>query len=658
MSVHNNDLISMLKQTLSQDKRFITENGELVKASITSASMQLEPEFINLLLSNDMIKRSFFTEIEGVLVFDKVKFNWVVNNKKFLPDSYTKYKNKIGLSNNDYDLITDHKDISLVWPYKDTILEGGQTKDEEEKNEIFYNETLAPDQVRNLLSPKALTNAKRYTENGVEDVLAINNKDNLIIKGNNLLALSSLTENYREKIKFIYIDPPYNTESDSFNYNDNFSRSTWLTFMQNRLMEAWKLLKKDGVLAVQCSFHNYAYLKVMMDSIFGEEREVMTFNVLVRHPERSLTADKEFNDVVEYVLIYSKSEKFIMPKIEKEKTPDDYIYQVEILEEPSEIIMMNNKNVEVYLPDQYKKIKGMPDKDKFKTHSIRGSLREKNSSGRFYVKYLEVLKDNYPPMTLFKVPNMGDDKFKDRYFHLPQKGNKNGTYFQGMPQSSEVTKIPYPNFLDFVQEYNVVNAEGEVSFRNGKKPENLVFFLMNLFTQENDIVLDFFMGSGTTQAVAHKTNRQYIGIEQMDYINTITTTRLENVINGEQEGISKEVRWTGGGSFVYMELKELSEKYIQEIKNIKNTNQLIDIYMKLKEKGSLKPSLETKVLEDEALFNQLSFDEQKDIVVSAIDKNKLYVNANQIEDKEIYLSDYEKELTSNFYRKESSNDAK
>src|SRR5699024_8889738 len=131
-----------------------------------------------------------------------------------------------------------------------------------------YNETLAPDQVRNLLSPKALTNAKRYTKNGIEDVLAINNKDNLIIKGNNLLALSSLTENYREKIKFIYIDPPYNTESDSFNYNDNFSRSTWLTFMQNRLMEAWKLLKKDGVLVVQCSFHNYAYLKVMMDSIF------------------------------------------------------------------------------------------------------------------------------------------------------------------------------------------------------------------------------------------------------------------------------------------------------------------------------------------------------------------------------------------------------
>lgn len=658
MSNQKYDLITTLKETLSEDKRFIDENGELIKASITSASMQLEPDFISLLLSNEMIKSVFFKEIENILVFDKVKFNWVVNNKQFLPDSYTKYKNKIGLSNNDYDLITDDREVSLVWPYKDTILEGGQTKDEEEKNEIFYNETLAPEQVRNLLSPKALTNAKRYTENGVEDLSNIDNADNLIIKGNNLLALSSLTENYREKIKFIYIDPPYNTESDSFKYNDSFSRSTWLTFMQNRLLEAWKLLKKDGVLAIQCSFHNYAYLKVMMDSIFGEEREVMTFNVLVRHPERSLTADKEFNDVVEYILIYSKSEEFIMPKIEREKTPDDYVYEVEILEEPTETIMMDNKNVEVYLPDQYKKIKGVPDKDKFKTHSIRGSLREKNSSGRFYVKHLEILKDNYPPMTLFKVPNMGDDKFGDRYFHLPKKGNKNGTYFQGMPQSSEVTRIPYPNFVDFVQEYNVVNAEGEVSFRNGKKPEKLIFFLMNLFTQENDIVLDFFMGSGTTQAVAHKTNRQYIGIEQMDYINTITTTRLQNVINGEQEGISKEVRWSGGGSFVYIELKELSEKYIQEIKNIKDTNQLIDIYIKLKEKGLLKPSLETKFLEDEDLFNQLSFDEQKDIMVSAIDKNKLYVNANQIEDKEINLSDSEKELTLNFYRKESSDDTK
>ena len=92
MSHQKYDLITILKETLSKDRRFITESGDLVKASITAASMQLEPEFINLLLSNEILKRGFFTEIDNVLVFDKVKFNWVVNNKQFLPDSYTKYK--------------------------------------------------------------------------------------------------------------------------------------------------------------------------------------------------------------------------------------------------------------------------------------------------------------------------------------------------------------------------------------------------------------------------------------------------------------------------------------------------------------------------------------------------------------------------------------
>lgn len=177
MTEKNNDLITELKTTLSKDKRFVTDNGELIKASITSASMQLEPDFISLLLSNEMIKSVFFKEIDNVLVFDKVKFNWVVSNKQFLPDSYTKYKNKIGLSANDYDLITETKDISLVFPYKDSVLEGGQTNEEEQKDEVFYNEILSFNQVRNLLSPKALTNAKRDTVHGVEEVTNIDKKE-------------------------------------------------------------------------------------------------------------------------------------------------------------------------------------------------------------------------------------------------------------------------------------------------------------------------------------------------------------------------------------------------------------------------------------------------------------------------------------------------
>src|SRR5699024_2992076 len=166
MSNQNKDLITILKETLSKDKRFVAESGELIKAAITSASMQLDQDFISLLLSNEKIKSVFFKEIDNVLVFDKVKFNWVVSNKQFLPDSYTKYKNKIGLSTNDYNLITENNDVSLVFPYKDSVLEGGQTNEEEQKDEMFYNETLASEQIRNLLSPKALTNAKKYTING------------------------------------------------------------------------------------------------------------------------------------------------------------------------------------------------------------------------------------------------------------------------------------------------------------------------------------------------------------------------------------------------------------------------------------------------------------------------------------------------------------
>lgn len=192
MTEGNIDLVTELKTTLSKDKRFVTDNGELIKASISSASMQLDSELLDLLLNNEFIKDIFFKEVNDILVFDKVKFNWVVNNKQFLPDSYTKYKNKVGLSTNDYDLITENNDVSLVWPYKDSVLEGGQTKEKQEKNEVFYNEILAPQQIRNLLAPKAITNAKKYSLSKVEDISDVKQTDNLIIKGNNLLALHSL----------------------------------------------------------------------------------------------------------------------------------------------------------------------------------------------------------------------------------------------------------------------------------------------------------------------------------------------------------------------------------------------------------------------------------------------------------------------------------
>ena len=152
----------------------------------------MDVNLIRLLLSNEVTKCRFFSDIDGTFVFDKIGFGWVISNRQFLPDSYTRYKNKIGLINVKGDYISMTNDVELVFPYKDCILEGGQTKEEQRRNEIFYNETLAPVEVDRLLYPKVFSNAKRFTADDEVAVTEFRNDDNLIVKGNNLLVIASL----------------------------------------------------------------------------------------------------------------------------------------------------------------------------------------------------------------------------------------------------------------------------------------------------------------------------------------------------------------------------------------------------------------------------------------------------------------------------------
>ncbi len=560
-----------LHNVLSGDKRFIGEDNQIVKIKVSDAARNNDEKLLKALLNNEILKDSLFKKIDDIYVFDINKFIWILESKEFLPDSFTMYKNKIGLVDSNNNLISQKEDVSLVWPYKDCVLEGGQTKEDQKRDEIFYNEMLAPDQINRLLAPKVLSSAKRYTKEGVEENIEFNEDDNLIIKGNNLIVLSSLMERYEGKVKLIYIDPPYNTSEDSFHYNDNFNESSWLTFILNRLRIAKRLLKEDGVIIVQISFHQYAHLKLLLNELFSDGKPLMDINILVRHPERSLTSDKEFNDVVEYALCYSKSRNYIMPKKIRQKTIDDYIYDINLPLKSRETIKMDNKLVDVYFPEDVEVIKSEGHETGLKSMSIRGSIREKNSSGRFYVKHLEKLIDKYPKGTMFAVPDMGDDIHDFRIFELPIGNNINGKYYQGKPISSDVTLIPYPNFLDCVEDYNNVNSEGGVSFRNGKKPERYIKNYIDIFTNEGDIVLDFFMGSSTTQAVAMKMDRRFIGVEQMDYINTVSVSRLQKVIDGEQGGISKSVGWKGGGSFVYCELLEDNESLVSELEMAENS---------------------------------------------------------------------------------------
>lgn len=643
------NLFETVAEVLKSNSKYVAEDGNLLKAVVYSDVMNMEKELIGLLLSNETIKEKFFEDVNGVLVFDKQKFAWFLESKEFLPDSYTRYTNKIGLTHNG-DFISKSNDVVLDFPYKDCVLQGGQDKDDQKRKEIFYNETIASDEVTKMLAPKVFTKAERYTSEGVEENITFDDNDNLIIKGNNLIALSSLLKRYEGKVKCIFIDPPYNTNSDSFGYNDSFKTSSWLLFMKNRLELAKRLLSNDGVILIQISFHRYSFLRVLADEVFSNGRHLLDFNVLVRHPSRNLTTDKEFNDVIEYTLVYSKSPDYKMPKIIKEKVDDEYEYDCVLSGQPYEELKLGDKSVSVYLPDQVKFNRSEGHIGGLKPVSIRGSLREKNSSGRFYVAYLESLIGQYPKGTVFTVPNMGDDGKPYRIFELPKGKNKNGYYYQGKPLSSDVTLIPYPNFLDFVEAYNNVNDEGDVSLRNGKKPEEFVGFYMKIFSNVNDIVMDFYLGSGTTCAVAHKMGRRYFGIEQMDYIEDITIERMKKVIAGEQGGISKAVNWQGGGSFVYCELLENAQSLVEKILAA-NEDNIHEVKDAIYSDERIIPYITRKELADtNDEFEDLPLDGKKQVLISLVDKNKLYVNYSDMEDVTFNVSETDKQFTKSFYK--------
>ena len=301
-----NSLYSTLIEVLKQKADFFSESGELLRNAVYEAAMKMDPSLIKLLADNETTKKRFFTEIDGVLVFDKVGFGWVINNKEFLPDSYTRFKNKIGLVDESGSFISSSDNVELVFPYKDCVLEGGQTKEDQKRSEIFYNETLAPDEVDRLFAPKVLTNAKRVTGECETIGCNFNDEDNLVIKGNNIIAITSLLKRYEGRVKCIYIDPPYNTRSDAstFAYNNSFNHSTWLTFMKNRLEIAKRLLSDDGIIFIDIDHYELFYLGVLADEIFGYENRLGVLAVVHNLKGRY---NEFFSIAHENKLVYAKN---------------------------------------------------------------------------------------------------------------------------------------------------------------------------------------------------------------------------------------------------------------------------------------------------------------------------------------------------------------
>lgn len=647
-----------LKKVLTSfgDKYFI--GAELNRSKISNDLRAYDEDLLSKLFTINFVKKNYIKDIAGQNLFQIDQLEEAILYDDYWDTSYTKYENRVGLTSNGK-FIEDNQDVVLDFPFKDGVLTASMTKEDNENgyDDAFLNEVIEKDEIDRLFDKKILNNVKRYDINGEKDTDYFDvEKDNLIIKGNNLLALHTLRDKYAGKVKMIYIDVPYNTGSDSFKYNDQFNQSSWLTFIKNRIEIAKDFLSEDGVLLVQISFHQYPYLRVLLDEVLNRENHVFDVSTLVRHPMRNLTSDKKFNDVIEHTLIYSKNPDFKMPKIAEKKTPNKYDRMIKIIGNPVETRTMGNKEVEIYLPNSYEVIKAVPDENNLHRETVRGSIREKNSSGRFYVKYLEPLIGEFPQLTLFKVPNMGDDSLGYRFFELPRNGNKNGAYYQGMPQSSKYTYKPYPNFINFVEQYNMVNGEGGYEYRNGKKPEGYIKYYMDMFTEENDYVMDFFMGSGTTQAVALKQNRKFVGVEQLeDTLHDVTIPRLVNAVNGDQSGISKDVSWQGGGSFVYAELMQKNMGYLQDLISAKTLDEMHEVYNRMLsgvEGLQEAADISFKADLDKIEWNSnVRFEDQKRLLVKLLDKNGLYYNYSEIDDENVreFLSDSDYQFNKSFY---------
>ncbi|MGB7498706.1 MAG: DNA methyltransferase, partial [Moheibacter sp.] len=515
-------IYEILESQLRKEPNFISDNGELKKWVVLDKAQNFDEDLLKLLLESPELKEMFFKEISGATIFNQNRFSQFLEQKNYLNDSYTQYKNKVGLTiGGKY--LKQRNEVALVWPFKDCILEGGQSREEDKREEIFFNEILAQDEITQLLEPKVLTNPKIYDKDGEQSFSGFNrdaeiNKkrglpentitDNLIIKGNNLLALHSLKKEFAGKVKLIYIDPPYNTGGDSFGYNDKFNHSSWLSFMKNRLEIAKDILDKDGSIIVQADWNEIHYLKVLLDSIFS--RECFRNEIIWAYHGPGSPRMKQYNRKHDNLLWYSKSNI-------------SWIFNGDEVRMRSEVHVGGfNNEMSSEVSDEY---------------TNRGKIPEDWwEMGRDKGEFLEEI-----------------DKLFDEYEKVQNK--------------------------DWWKMAVAARIRVDGKRRSGyltEKPYKLIERLIKAHSNENDIILDFFAGSGTTGYVSHYLNRQFIIIEQLENTHEIIKARFEDI------------------DYKYFELKKYNQTFIDKIEIAKNSKGLLEIWEEMKEKSFLNYNVDIK----------------------------------------------------------------
>ncbi|MGL2663520.1 DNA methyltransferase [Helicobacter pylori] len=555
-------------------------------------------------------KNAFFKIIANTLVFNEKALLECLEIKE-LEKSFTRFKNKIGLFSQG-GFIKSSGSVVLNFPFKDNVLLGSAKDNSAKSKECFYHEILHKKEIDTLLCKKALCRFEMHGEGDLESALKDKNT-NYLIKGNNLIALHSLKKKFAKQVKCIYIDPPYNTGNDSFNYNDNFNHSSWLVFMKNRLEAAREFLSDDGVIFVQCDDNEQAYLKVLMDEIFLRENFVGCISWKQFHSVKNDAAN--FSKNIEYILCYCKN--FSKNLISNEPFDKSNLYK------------LKDENGFYKLDPVWAK-----SGNNFSPYTFLNGKTWSPPSGTFWRYSIGTLKDMEQNN---RIVFNGKNPMAKRYLSEVAEGRKSSTFWDG----SEVG-------------YNL-NGDAEIKqlfngnkVFNNPKPEALISRILEISTQENDLVLDFFAGSGTTCAVAHKMKRRYIGIEQMDYIETITKERLKKVIEGEQGGISKKCDFKGGGSFVYAELKEVNLEIKKQILNAKSKSECLKIFNDLNERFLKRADCKMDEIDSEE-FQNLDLNEQKRIYCTSFDSNEDYLNLGDIDEDAWEIDDSTKKYNEIFY---------
>ncbi|MGO2753477.1 MAG: DNA methyltransferase [Streptococcus thermophilus] len=666
------------------DKYFVGE--ELNRSKLTDDLRNYDEALLSKLFEVDFIMQHFVKEVAGQKLFQIEQLEEAVLYNDYWDTSYTKYENRVGLASKGK-FLQDSQDVVLDFPFKDGVLTASMTKEDNEDgyDDAFLNEVIEKDEIDRLFDKKVFVNVKRFGDNQTaQHSTEVDNgivsfdeeKDNLIIKGNNLLALHTLADKYAGQIKLIYIDPPYNTGSDSFAYNDKFNHSAWLTFMKNRLEIAKELLSSDGMIFVQTDDKEHAYLKVLMDSIF----ENKYLNTVVIKAKASSGAsgggeDKKLKKNVEFILVYANSEaqiniqqkpfpltEYIQERKDEGKTfaYTNVLVNEGTLEKIGETVDGRGEKIELF------DVRG------YETKSVSALAREEGISiDDVYLKYLDKIytTENAQTSIRDRVRNAVEDEGYTIARYVPVSGKNKGkltdvgfiggtkrlvsflsatTYIEdGVAYKTEKAGTLWEDIS-----WSSIKSEGGVEFPSGKKPEKLLQRIIASATSKNDIVLDFFMGSGSTQATALKMGRRFIGLEQMDSQIEKATTRIGNVISGEQTGISKDVNWQGGGSFVYAELFPKNMGYLQDVIHAKDLEELKSVYDRMLAGTDTDEPADISFRADLSKIDWLQgFDENKRLLVKLLDKNGLYYNYSEIDDKNVrdLISDEDYTFNKNFY---------